>query len=128
MRLSDAEYKELKELIKNWIIRIDETEELPKGIKALNFGLYEPFGIELTGAKTYNVEDDDWSLREDFVPEERECPDLNVEERLSWEYFLKVMVNILKELHAELKKIDLFQVRHITTGYREGSLVLIHTA
>ncbi len=125
MRLSDAEYKELKDLIKDWIIRIDETEELPKGIKALNFGLYEPFGVELIGSKVYNAEDDDWVFREDFVPEERECPDIDITERLAWEYLLKVTVSILKELRIELKDLDLFKVPHITTGFREGALALI---
>ncbi|MEG1615482.1 MAG: hypothetical protein RR202_02450 [Bacteroidales bacterium] len=125
MRFTDAEYSILKQNVKDWIVRIDEEEELPKGIKALNFGLFEPYGIELTGAKVYNAEDDDWSLREDFVPEERECPDLEIDEHIEWEYFRKVMVRILKEAMSELKEIDLLRVPHITTGFREGDLVLI---
>jgi hypothetical protein len=60
MRFTEDQYNDLKEEIRSWILRIDEEEMLPKGIKALNFGLIEPYGIELTGAKVYNSEDDDW--------------------------------------------------------------------
>ncbi|MDF2858168.1 MAG: hypothetical protein K0Q87_4019 [Neobacillus sp.] len=43
-------------------------EVLPKEIKALNTGLFSPYGIELIGAKVYDPEDDDWACEEDFVP------------------------------------------------------------
>lgn len=33
--------------MKNWIINIDKTDELPSDIVALNFDLYEPYSIEL---------------------------------------------------------------------------------
>ena len=36
----------VKNIIKNWILRIDKEETLPKEIIALNFGLFEPYGIE----------------------------------------------------------------------------------
>ena len=125
MRFTDAEYNNLKQQIKSWIMQIEEEDEMPKGIKALNFGLFEPYGIELTGSKIYNAEDDDWSLQEDFVPDLRECPDLEINEDIEWEYFRKVMVRILKELLSELKELDLMKIPHITTGFREGDLVTI---
>ena len=46
MRLSDAEYRALKDEIKEWILRINEDEIVPKSLKALNFSLSEPYGIE----------------------------------------------------------------------------------
>ncbi|MEG2946752.1 MAG: hypothetical protein RR837_08405, partial [Bacteroidales bacterium] len=109
MRLSDAQYFNMKEQIKDWLLQIDEEEMLPKGIKVLHFILLDPYAIELTGSKVYNPDDDEWIFREDFTPEERQCPELDVDENLPWEPFLKTVVRILKELSSnELKDIDLF--------------------
>jgi len=55
-------------------LRINEAETLPEGIKALNFGIYEPYGVEVIGSFCYDLHDDDWACEEDFVPEERSCP------------------------------------------------------
>ena len=125
MRLSDAQYLDIKEQIKDWVLRIDEDEMLPKGIKVLHFGISEPHVVELTGSKMYNTDDDEWVFRQDFVPDEGECPDLEVDEHIAWETFLKAMVRILKELNVELKDIDLFKVGHITTGYAGNDIVVI---
>ncbi|MEG1586733.1 MAG: hypothetical protein RR346_07650 [Bacteroidales bacterium] len=126
MRLTDAQYFNLKEQIKDWILRIDEEEILPKGIKVLHFSLLEPYAIELVGSKVYNTDDDEWIYREDYVPEERVCPDLELEEDLPWEPFLKTIVRILKELSSnELKDIDLLKVPYLTTGFTNRDVVSI---
>lgn len=126
MRLTDAQYFNLKEQIKDWILRIDEEEMLPKGIKVLHFSLFEPYSIELSGSKVYNPDDDEWIFRNDYVPEERECPDLEIDQQIAWEPFLKTIVRILKELSSdELKEIDLFKVPYITTGFTDGDIVSI---
>lgn len=126
MRLSDAQYLDIKEQIKDWILQIDEEEMLPKGIKVLHFSLMEPYSIELSGSKVYNADDDEWIFRQDFVPEERICPDLDIDEHIAWELFLKTIVRILKELTSnELKEIDLLKVSYITTGFSGGDIVSI---
>ena len=117
MRFTDDQYDELKSNICDWILQINDEEELPKGIKALNFGLFEPYGVELTGSKVYNNEDDDWCFRDDFVPEERICPDLEIDEAVKPDYFVKTFVRLLKEIINENKDLDLFRVSHITTGF-----------
>lgn len=125
MRLTDAQYFDLKEQIKDWIVQIDEEELLPKGIKALHFSLYKPYAIELTGSKVYNPDDDEWTFREDFVPDERRCPELDIAENFEWEYFLKVVIRILKEISSELQDIDLLKVPYITTGFAGSDVVLV---
>ena len=125
MYLSDGEYKRLKQIVHDWIISIDEDEELPKGITALNFGLFEPYGIELISANVYDAENDDWACEENFVPDQRECPDFDVEEDISWEEFLSDIVQMLKELTEELKDLKILQVKHITTGFCDGDLVVV---
>lgn len=115
----------VKEIIKNWILRINKEETLPKNIVALNFGLFEPYGIELIGSKYYNSEDDDWACEEDFEPIERTCPELNISEDMNWEDVLDMIVDILKELVSELNDIEIFKIKHITTGFSDSELVII---
>ena len=126
MRLSDAEYSALRDEIKEWILRIDEDEIVPKSLKALNFGLVEPYGIELTGSRFYNAEDDDWVFQEDFVPDERQCPNIDFSENMGWEYFRNTVLRILKDLDKELRhETELLKVPHITTGFTESGILLV---
>lgn len=115
----------IKQNIKEWILEINKQEILSKEIIALNFGLFEPYGIELIGSKNYDENDDDWACEEDFVPKLRICPALEIPSGLEWESVLELMINILKELAIELKHIQLLQVSHITTGFCDGDLVVI---
>ncbi len=117
--------KRVKKIVKNWILEINKEETLSKDITALNFGLFEPYGIELTGSKIYTPEDDDWACEEDFEPAERTCPELNIPEDMDWEDVLEMIVDILKELILELKDLEILQVPHITTGFCDGELIII---
>lgn len=123
--IDNEQHVQLKQQIREWILSINEEEELSKEIKALNFGLFEPYGIELIGAIEYDAEDDDWACEEDFVPNQRQCPNVEVSSDIKWEEFLNTIVIILKELIIELDYLDLFKVEHITTGFCDGDLVLI---
>ncbi|MHC1686074.1 MAG: hypothetical protein AB6733_24620 [Clostridiaceae bacterium] len=125
IQLSEQKYIELKECIKKWIISINDEEKLPKDIVALNFGLYEPYGIELIGAKEYDAEDDDWACEEDFEPNQRDCADFEIDSELEWEDVLDIVVKILKELTVELGDLDILKVQHITTGFCDGDLVVV---
>ncbi len=124
-KLTKQEYVELKLNIKNWILSIDHEEKIPENITALNFGLYEPYGIELIGAKEYDPDDDDWACEEDFVPSQRDCPNIEISEDIYWEDFLNTIVKILKEFTVELKDLNILKVKHITCGFCDGDLVVI---
>ncbi|WP_238907217.1 hypothetical protein [Clostridium sp. YIM B02506] len=115
----------IKETIKDWILRINDEEVLPENIEALNFGIFEPYGIELIGSSTYDAEDDDWACEEDFVPEERVCNELNISHEYEWETVLNEIQLILKELIDELKDLPLLNVDNITTGFSDGDLVVL---
>jgi len=115
----------IKDTIKDWILRINDEEILPENIKALNFGIFEPYGIELIGSSTYDEEDDDWACEEDFIPEERVCNELNISGEYDWETVLNEIQLILKELIDELKDLPLLNVIHITTGFSDGDLVVV---
>ncbi|SFB11295.1 hypothetical protein [Clostridium frigidicarnis] len=116
---------EIKRIIKEWILIIDQKEILPEKISALNFGLYEQYGIYLIGSKEYDPENEDWACNEDFVPSDRYCGELNIEYDLPWEVVQVEMYEILKELLIELKSLNLFKVRHITMGFDDGELLVL---
>lgn len=119
------EKENLKSIIKEWILRIDKTESIPENIIAINFGLYEPYGIELIGSASYDAADDDWACEEDFEPTERECPELNVDANEDWEDFLELIQIILRELVVELKDLTVFKIDNITTGFCDGDLFIV---
>lgn len=123
--MNNVNEEAIKQTIKEWVIRIDKKETLPKEIIALNFGLYESYGIELIGSSEYDAEDDDWACDEDFIPEERSCPDLGIDDSVEWSEVLTLITNILKEVIQEHNEISLFQVEHITTGFCDGDLVVV---
>lgn len=119
------EKERIKKIIKVWLMQIDRKETLSTNIVALNFGLYEPYGVELIGSANYKEEDDEWACDEDFVPSERNCPALNIDDNYDWETVLEEMKIILEELVEELKEMPLLQVENITTGFCDGDLIVI---
>ena len=125
--------QKVKAIVKHWLLSIDEYETIPDDIVALNFNLWEAveedgescYTLELTGAKQYDAEDDDWACEEDFDPRLRNCDTLQLSSAIPWEDILKGLVEVLKELKVELAEINLFQVEHITVGFTEGDLEVI---
>lgn len=115
----------IKSVIKEWILRMNKNETLPDNIVALNFGLYEPYGIELIGAASYDEEDDDWACEEDFEPIERSCPDLGISNTEEWKTVMEMITNVLKELVLELENLTILSVEHITTGFCDGDLNIV---
>ena len=125
--------QKVKAIVRYWLLSIDEYETIPDDIVALNFNLWEAveedggscYTLELTGAKQYDAEDDDWACEEDFDPRLRNCDALQLSSAIPWENILKGLVKVLKELKVELGEINLFQVEHITVGFTEGDLEVI---
>ena len=97
-------------------------EEMKKAVEEDGGSCYT---LELTGAKQYDAEDDDWACEEDFDPRLRNCDALQLSSAIPWENILKGLVKVLKELKVELGEINLFQVEHITVGFTEGDLEVI---
>jgi len=116
----------IKNIIKAWLLRINEQESLTNDIISLNFGLNdEPYRIELTGSKIYDENDDDWACQEDFEPVERDCLSLEIDNRNGWEEVLELITMILNELILELDTLPILSVKHITTGFCDGDLNII---
>lgn len=115
----------VKETIKQWLMDIDREQSMPEEIVALNFGLFESYGIELTGAKWYDADDDDWACGEDYVPKHRTCPTLSIPTSKGWEEVQDSMAVLIKELILELPELSLWRVEHITMGFSDGDLIKI---
>ena len=115
----------LKQSVKKWILEIDKTETIPSEIIALSFNLYEPYEIELVGSTWYDKKDGDWACDEDFVPEQRECPNFEIPNNFKWKEVLKIVLQLLKELSLELADTQVFKVKHIATGFVDGDLKVV---
>lgn len=110
-----------KEIIKKWLIKINQTEKVPENIVALNFNLYEgPYALDLIGSATYDESDEDWACNEDYIPGLRRCPSLVIPDDKSWEEVLKMVESILRDLIREMPDIELFKVQHIAVGFVDG--------
>lgn len=115
-----------KEIIKKWLIKINQTEKVPENIVALNFNLYEgPYALDLIGSATYDESDEDWACNEDYIPGLRRCPSLVIPDDKSWEEVLKMVESILRDLIREMPDIEFFKVQHIAVGFVDGNLIII---
>lgn len=115
-----------KEVIKKWLIQINQKDKLPQNIVALNFNLYEgPYALDLIGSATYDESDEDWACNEDYIPGLRRCPSLEFPDDKNWEEVLKIVESILKDLIREMPDIELFKVQHIAVGFVDGNLIII---
>ena len=59
----------------DWLFRLCETESPGHSIIAYRFGLFErenEFAIYLMGSSEYKMDDEDWAIRNDFEPGEKQ--------------------------------------------------------
>ncbi len=116
----------VKEVIKEWIKKIDEEKSIGKEIKALYFGIGEiDYSLRLTGAIEYDKEDEDWACDEDYIPKNEECRDIEYPEGIDPEKVLRIIKKALKEIISEFKEIELFKGRHVAVGFDDGELYII---
>lgn len=116
----------VKEVIKEWIKKIDEEKSIGKEIKALYFGIGEiDYSLRLTGAIEYDKEDEDWACDEDYIPKNEECREIEYPEGIDPEKVLRIIKKALKEIISEFKEIELFKGRHVAVGFDDGELYII---
>lgn len=123
--LLHKEKPSLKEQIKKWLLTIENEHNLSPGIKAIYFGLFEPYGISLTGSKKYDPNDDDWACEEDYIPKHRCCTSLNIPDGTDWKEVLYKIKSSIEELIKEQPELNLWQVEHIAIGFEDGDLLPI---
>jgi hypothetical protein len=127
---TEIEKDEIKRLISFWINRIDDKEQIPKSIKAFNFGIIETendYQTYLVGTNNYDSENDDWACEEDFTPNERYLS-LGIDsKKWNWneiqsivktgiEQFIETRISPLTFVH---------KAEYLTVGFDDGELLKI---
>ena len=111
-----------RKALRLWLGDIAEKERIPEGIAAFNFGLFEPYGVDLTGSRKYDSGNDDWACEEDFIPLQRSCPNLILDPAMPWQQALCGMASAIAELMAELPGNPVLWAEHVTIGFSDGDL------
>ncbi|MDQ3799223.1 MAG: hypothetical protein M3384_07225 [Acidobacteriota bacterium] len=113
-----------------WIARINRSESIPADLCAFNFGLIETeksYSAYLTGAKTFDSENDDWACAEDFVPKEKyfELGDEFAGE--DWRKVEKKFIELLERCiySTGFSQTFLAKAEAITCGFDDGELFRI---
>lgn len=117
---------EFEKVFENWITE-SLSDEIPSTVKAFSFNLYEPFGIELIGASSFDLDNSDWACDEVWEPKQRgiEIPtSLNIQ---SWEECLEKMKIILsKILEENTHNSRILKSRNgVALGFVDGDLEIL---
>lgn len=119
-------------LLSNWLDRIME-QELPKGIVAYNFNLYEgsngTYDIQLVGTDEYDEDDGDWACTDYFTSGENICYIKRTNNIKNWKkghvYIKRLLEQYLTEgIHAQVLK----KATVIGIGFVDGDIDIIYRA
>ena len=119
----------MKQIIKEWFEKLNETEKIPTNIIAINFGLFESdknYILYLIGSKTYDESDDDWATEVDYEPKNKYLK-LNDTKNMDW----KEVQNETEKIIVELIYVENFEdsifskINNITVGFDDGDLIKI---
>ena len=115
---------------------VDEalSAQLPPSIQAFNFNLYEghkrkEWHVQIGGAKSFSVEDDDWACDEVFTTGENIFVVKSKDAGKEWEEALKCFLALAKAYleegqHAALLKSK----RGVGMGFVDGDLHLLYVS
>ena len=124
-------YTGVKGTLFTWIKKLESYSQPPKGIIALNFGLFESdkgFMIYLTGSKVYDPTNGDWATEINYEPislyKYLLLPSDDII-GLKWGEVLELICLTLKDFVEEHKDYRLFKNRIVTAGFDDGDLVII---
>jgi len=126
----EIEKDEIKRLIHFWIHRIEEVEQIPKSIRAFNFGLLESeddFQSYLIGANEYDTENDDWACSEDFVPKEKYLSLGKDSKKYNWEQIREIVKDGVEQfIETRISPLTfVHRAKYLTTGFDDGDLIKI---
>ncbi len=124
--MSNKLYKEFV----NWLERINQSEEISADLSAFYFGIFETekeFVVQLSGAKTYLPDDEDWSCEQDFVPAEKYFELDNNLPKKDWQEVLQIAVDLLNEFikSENFSQSFLAQAKAVAVGFHGGDLIKV---
>lgn len=114
----------------NWLNHLLEMN-LPSGIVAFNFNLYEgsenTYDIQLIGADEFDEDDEDWACTDYYTSEEDICYIERSNEIKDWQVGLEYIANIVQKYMQEGKHRDrLINVEALSIGFVDGDLKILY--
>lgn len=115
------------QIIRAWLKTIDRT--VPTDIIALNIGAFETetgYALHISGARHYDVHNDDWACNEDFVPENRYLEIKNTNSSQSdWKEFQRLAIGAISSYINDNAddNTSLFYNKIVTFGFDDGDLI-----
>jgi len=118
-------------LLANWLDTILE-QEIPKGIVAFNFNLYEgaegTYDIQLIGSDEFDKEDSDWVCTDYFTTGEDICYIQRTKDIEQWEDGLSYITKLVEQYLVEGKYSNtLKSVSAIGIGFVDGDINIIYS-
>ncbi len=117
-------------LFSNWLDDVLE-QDLPEGIIAFNFNLYEgskgTYDIQLIGADEFEEEDSDWACTDYYTTGENICYIKREKEIESWEKGLNYIKELVMQYLSEGKRSHILKNSSaVGIGFVDGDLEIIY--
>lgn len=117
-------------LFSNWLNQALK-QDIPKGIKAFNFNLYEggedTYDIQLIGSDEFNEDDPDWACTEYFTSGENICYVKRTEDIGQWDQGLSYITKLVKSYLQEGDYANtLKNVTAIGIGFVDGDIEILY--
>lgn len=117
-------------LFSNWLNQVLE-QDIPKGIKASNFNLYEgeeeTYDIQLIGSDEFDEDDSDWACTDYFTSGEDICYIKRTEEIEDWEQGLNYIMMLVKRYLEEGEKANILKrANAIGIGFVDGDIDILY--
>ncbi len=119
-------------LFSNWLNKVLE-QDIPKGIKAFNFNLYEGEGetydIQLIGSDEFDEDDSDWACTNYFTSGEDICFIKGTDEIVDWEQGLTYITMLVERYLDEGEKSHFLKnASAIGIGFVDGDIDILYRA
>ncbi|MCP1124147.1 hypothetical protein NKR74_12625 [Bacillus sp. 3103sda1] len=119
-------------LFSNWLNQLFE-QEIPKGIKAFNFNLYEgeegTYDIQLIGSDEFDEDDSDWACTDYFSSGEAICYIKRTEEIEDWEQGLSYITMLVERYLNEGENANILKnASVIGIGFVDGDIDILYRA
>ena len=119
-------------LFSNWLDKVLE-KELPEGIVAFNFNLYEgaeeTYDIQLIGSDEFDEDDEDWVCTDYFTTGENICYVSRTSDIEDWEEGLKYITKLIEKYLSEGRNANILKdVNAVGIGFVDGDINIIYRA
>lgn len=119
-------------LFSNWLNHLLK-QEIPKGIKAFNFNLYEgeeeTYDIQLIGSDEFDEDDSDWACTDYFTSGGDVCYIKRTVEIEHWEQGLSYITMLVERYLQDGENANLLKnVSAIGIGFVDGDIDILYRA